>query len=426
MQFINFLITDVIGQAPIFLGLIAFFGLLLQKRDAAEVLEGTIKTIIGVVILLAGVDLFVGSLVPQLELLRSTTGIAGVMPDNQAPYGVAALTYATQMSLIFVFGFIIHIFLVRVSPWRRLKNVFLTGHIMMFVAGFWTIILVYTFEILGTPLIVIGSILTGFTYTIYPAMARPYTDKLTDGEYTLGHMFNCAVIIGDKVGGIFKSSKKSSDLELPGILAVFSDYSILLSVMMPIIYIIIGVIIGPSSLETLTGGQNWVMYQTMQGVFFAGSIMIVLYGVRTFLAAIMPAFEGISSKVLPGAIPGFDCPVFYPYAPIGAIIGFLGHTAGAILSTVILIAVGSPIVSIPSAIYVFFEGSLAGVFGDRRGGWKGALLAGLVVGLITHLSVVPLYYLQGTLGESGVLFGGTDFLIFAPIIYLVKWAMGLF
>lgn len=70
MGILSFLINDVITQAPIFLGLVALIGLLLQKKDAAEVFTGTIKTITGTVVLLAGVDLFLGVLLPLMALLQ--------------------------------------------------------------------------------------------------------------------------------------------------------------------------------------------------------------------------------------------------------------------------------------------------------------------------------------------------------------------
>ena len=55
MSVINFLINEVFVQAPIFLGIIALVGLLLQRRAARDVLEGTIKVIVGIVILNAGI-----------------------------------------------------------------------------------------------------------------------------------------------------------------------------------------------------------------------------------------------------------------------------------------------------------------------------------------------------------------------------------
>ena len=47
MGILSFLINDVITQAPIFLRLVALIGLLLQKKDAAEVFTGTIKPLQG-------------------------------------------------------------------------------------------------------------------------------------------------------------------------------------------------------------------------------------------------------------------------------------------------------------------------------------------------------------------------------------------
>ncbi len=108
---------------------------------------------------------------------------------------------------------------------------------------------------------------------------------------------------------------------------------------MPLIFIGIGLVVGESEVTTLSGDMNWLMFLIMQGIKFSGSIMITLFGVRTFLGSIIPAFQGISEKLLPGAIPALDCPVFYPYAPVAAIIGFLGHAVGAIISVVIMVSI---------------------------------------------------------------------------------------
>ncbi|WP_258233425.1 PTS transporter subunit IIC [Enterococcus avium] len=145
MGILSFLINDVITQAPIFLGLVALIGLLLQKKDAAEVFTGTIKTITGTVVLLAGVDLFLGVLLPLMALLQEKGNFTGVMPDNQAPFGVVMTSFAKEIPIAFVLGFLIHLLLVRVLPFKNTKNVFLTGHIMLFLSGFWVAILAWNF-----------------------------------------------------------------------------------------------------------------------------------------------------------------------------------------------------------------------------------------------------------------------------------------
>ena len=67
-----------------------------------------------------------------------------------------------------------------------------------------------------------------------------------------------------------------------------------------------------------------------------------------------------------------------------------------------MVSIAAPVIPLPSALFIFFEGSLAGVFGDRKGGWKGALLAGVVVSLITHMGVAVIAGLQEPLLPSGL------------------------
>jgi len=411
-------------QAPIFLGLVALIGLLLQKKEAADVFTGTVKTISGTVILLAGVDLFLAVLLPLMDLLQKKGNFTGVMPDNQAPFGVVMTNFSKEIPIAFVLGFIIHILIVRIIPFKNFKNVYLTAHEMLFLAGFSVAVLAWNFNLKSNSLIIMGSIMTGIIVTVFPAVSRPFTKEMTDDEYTLGHMFIVALVLGTLIGGLFKNSKKSDEVELPGILSSFSDFSVLLSTVMPLIFIALGLIVGSEEIATLSGDMNWIMFLIMQGIKFSGSIMITLFGVRTFLGSIVPAFQGISEKLLPGAVPALDCPVFYPYSPVGAIIGFLGHGIGAILSVIIMVTLKAPVIPLPSAVFIFFEGSIAGVFGDRKGGWKGALLAGVVIGLITHVGVAILAGYQEPILPSGLIFGSADIVVISPIIYLLKLIFG--
>ena len=66
MAVLDFIINEIFGSAPIFLSLIAFFGLVLQKKRFSEVLSGTLKTTVGVVILQKGVDIIIGSILPLM------------------------------------------------------------------------------------------------------------------------------------------------------------------------------------------------------------------------------------------------------------------------------------------------------------------------------------------------------------------------
>ena len=48
---------------------------------------------------------------------------------------------------------------------------------------------------------------------------------------------------------------------------------------------------------------------------FAVGVTIVYSGVRMILGDLIPAFQGIATKIIPNAIPAVDCAVFFTYAP---------------------------------------------------------------------------------------------------------------
>ena len=383
------------------------------------VIEGTAKTVVGILILFAGINVFLGSLIPLTSLLSKSFGVPGVLPDCFGPFGVTMKTWAREVGLTFVLAFFIHLALVAITPWKNAKNVFLTGHIMLFESSLFVLGLNSTLHLTGASLIVTAAIFTGVMWTIFPAITRPFTREMTDDEYTLGHLNHLAVIFGTWLGKLFRGTQKSDELKLPGFLSVLNDYTVLLAFVMPLVYIIIGLVAGQQATSQLSGSQNWIVWLILSGLGFAAGVAIVLFGVRMFLASIIPAFQGISERLLPGARPALDDPVFYPFAPVAAILGFLADFAGSLLITALLVAFRAPLVVLPGPIF-FFDGALAGVFGDRYGGWKGAILAGFVMGLWVTLGSVLLYPFQPQITSSGVMFSGPDWILFAPIFYVLK------
>src|SRR5512143_4000891 len=257
MSVINFLINEVFVQAPIFLGVIALVGLLLQRRAAREVLEGTIKVVVGIVILNAGIGVFLGSLLPLTTLLNSSFGVTGVLPECFGPFGVAMKTMAIPISLAFVLAFIFHLVLVRLIPFANFKNVFLTGHIMLFNTSIATIVLGATLGLTGTGLIISAAILTALFWTFMPAIARPFTKFLSKDMYTLGHLQTMDLPAGALAGKLVKS-KRSDEIELPGFFSVFTDYTVILATLIPIVYLLIGFVAGGEAVTALSGSTNWV------------------------------------------------------------------------------------------------------------------------------------------------------------------------
>ncbi len=419
MSVINFLINEVFVQAPIFLGIIALVGLLLQRRAARDVLEGTIKVIVGIVILNAGINVFLGSLLPLTTLLNSSFGVTGVLPDCFGPFGVAMQTMAIPISLAFVLAFIIHLVLVRIIPFPTFKNVFLTGHIMLFNTSIAAIVINTTLGWTDTALIVSTAVLTALFWTCMPAIARPFSKFLTKDLYTLGHLQTMDLPMGALAGKMVQS-KRSDEVDLPGFLSVFTDYTVILATLIPIVYIIIGLVAGPDNVNALSGGANWIVWLILQGIGFAAGVAIVLFGVRMFLAAMIPAFEGIAKTILPGSQPALDSPLFFQYSPTGVILGFLSCFGAMVVFTVVQVALGMSIIIFPGPIFFFFDGALAGVFGDRYGGWKAAIIAGALMGILIDFVALLTYPLQAQFFQgTGLIFGGGDYILWAPLYWIL-------
>jgi len=156
-------------------------------------------------------------------------------------------------------------------------------------------------------------------------------------------------------------------------------------------------------------------------------VAIVLFGVRMFLAAMIPAFEGIAKSLLPGSQAALDSPLFFQYSPTGVILGFLSCFVAMVLFTLGQVALGMSLIIFPGPIFFFFDGALAGVFGDRYGGWKGAIIAGFVIGILIDLAALLTYPLQADFfAGTGLMFGGGDYIIWAPLYWLLALIGGNF
>ena len=84
MQFLS-IILNILATPAILVGLVALLGLILQKKPIEEVVKGTVKTIVGFLVLTAGASfLQSGSLNDFGTLFNYAFGIQGVVPNNEA------------------------------------------------------------------------------------------------------------------------------------------------------------------------------------------------------------------------------------------------------------------------------------------------------------------------------------------------------
>ena len=157
MEFFNFLMFDVLSEPAVLVGLIALIGLIAQKKPVTECIKGTVKTIMGFVILGAGATLVVNSLGDFATIFQHAFGIKGVVPNNEAIVSIAQQSFGKEMAMIMFFAMLVNILIARLTPW---KFIFLTGHHTLFMSMMVAAIL-STGGMSGIPLIAVGSLVVG-------------------------------------------------------------------------------------------------------------------------------------------------------------------------------------------------------------------------------------------------------------------------
>ena len=407
MEFFRFLMSDVLSEPSILVGLIALIGLVAQKKPATEVIKGTVKTVMGFLILGAGAGLIVSSLGDFAAIFHHAFGIPGVVPNNEAIVAVAQKSFGTEMAMIMFFAMVINIAIARFTPW---KYIFLTGHHTLFMSMMVAVILA-TAGMKGVTLIAVGSLVVGVSMVFFPAIVHPYMKKVTGSDdVAFGHFSAISQLLSAWIGSKFGNKEKSTeDMEVPKSLLFLRDTPVAIAFTMFFIFIFTCLVAGPSTVKEMNaGGKNWFMFSLMQSITFAAGVYIVLQGVRMVIAEIVPAFKGISDKLVPNAKPALDCPVVFPYAPNAVLVGFLSSFVAGVLGMFLLYALNMTVI-IPGVVPHFFVGAAAGVFGNATGGRRGAILGAFTNGLLITFIPVFLLPVLGSIGLANTTFSDSDF-----------------
>jgi PTS system ascorbate-specific IIC component len=404
---LHLIMNDILGTPAILVGLFALIGLLLQKKGIAEVISGTLKTIMGFIILGAGATVLVGALDLFGQMFEHAFHIKGIIPNNEAIVALAQKTFGAETAMIMVFGMVVNIVLARFT---KFKYIFLTGHHTMFMACMLAAVLSAS-GITGVTLVIIGSIILGALMVLMPALLQPYTRQITGSDdVAIGHFGSVGYFVSGTIGKYFGNKEKSTEeIKVPKSLGFLRDSSVALALTMALMFIVVAAFTGQTFIESkLSGGTNFIVFSLTQAITFAGGVFIVLAGVRMVISEIVPAFKGIADKVVPNAIPALDCPIVFPFAPNAVIVGFFFSFIAGVISMFLLPIFGLAVI-VPGLVPHFFTGAAAGVFGNATGGRRGAMLGSLANGLIISFLPALLLPVLGSLGFNGTTFGDADF-----------------
>ncbi len=249
-------------------------------------------------------------------------------------------------------------------------------------------------------------------------------DSIAIGHFgTLGYI--AAGVTGRVAGGA--KSRSTEDLKLPESLRFLRDSMVATALSMVLMYLVVSLLyVGKAGESTAfqafaddngagsaTNIGNYLMMGVTQGLSFGVAVAVILFGVRTILGELVPAFQGIAQRVVPGAVPALDAPIVFPYAQNAVLIGFLSSFVAGLLGLAVLSVWLGPtfgwVLVLPGLVPHFFTGGAAGVYGNATGGRRGAVAGGFVNGLLITFLPALLVRALGSFGSENTTFGDADF-----------------
>jgi PTS system ascorbate-specific IIC component len=173
--------------------------------------------------------------------------------------------------------------------------------------------------------------------------------------------------------------------------------------------------------------QNPVVYIFKLICQFAVYLAILQLGVRTFVTELSNAFQGISQKLLPGAVPAVDCAVAYGFGSQNAItFGFIAGAVGQIVGTALLIVTGGlglGVLCITMFVPIFFDNATIGVFANTKLGIKGTFIIPFINGFLQIVLSALLAAMTGittsVTGGAGAWMAMNDWIIVWPIFAII-------
>lgn len=401
----------------LFMGLVVAIGLILQRKPIDAILKGIFKGIIGMVILLKGVDIVVSSITP---LANAFSGLFNTQSNSTlGDFNVFLGQYGSYVGLILLCGFVINIIIAR---YTRFKTIYLTGNILFWYPMLFLAVGIEN-NISGLKLFIFTLIMYILVITIFPYILRKHVKYVTGNDsFTIGHTASIYCLLGSYIGKLVgQKDKNIENLNLPKSLSFFRDTNITAATVMFIVYVIVGLFIGKESRLAIYGSEPLITYSLIQGITFAAGMIILLTGVRMILGEIIPSFKGIADKLAKGSIPALDIPMIFPYGPNALLIGFIIALITSIGTLFLLGASGVlTFALIPLVVACYFDVAPGAIFANARGGWPAAIITSALGGIILMvLAAISLNLVSGTVGNFIQTYGGNEFSIWVIISDLV-------
>lgn len=390
-------------RAAMFMMVLVFIGQLLTKRPFLESLMGALKAYIGYIVYQTATGGPVHHLPAIMMGLRQVLGMNIIVNDDSLGAGTLTAilesfgrTTSLQMASMAA-GFGIAIILVLMKKYTKCRSLIIQAHILSGQAIDMVPILLVMFPVMGdfATILAVGLYLAVKWCVLSNLTVEPAQD-LTDGaNMCVGHTQMILDRLGYEYGRLLerrakkkgKEVKKFDNLELPGFLSIFNDMYVASFIVMLAYFAVLISLIGKEAMmgidSSLTADTSFALYIFHTAGKFPVYLVILLTGMRMFVAELTVAFSGISEKVLPNTLPGIDCAAFYGFVTNGSVItvSFLVGSLTMTVFTTVGMLLNLPFVCLVGFVPMMFDSATVGIFAHHRGGIKALVVSCIAVAL---------------------------------------------
>jgi len=412
-------IIKILGTPAIIVAFIAFLGLALQRSSLTDIIKGTLLAFIGFVLIKTGGSILGGVLTMFSDIFTNAFGLRGVVPSKQAIMALTIDTLGRPAAFILFFAMIINVLLAR---YTRFKSIYLSLHLIVFMAFSVTAALVglgYSEQFA----IIFGSLVIGTYMAVFPTILSRFSRKIIGhNDYCIAHAASSSYIIGSYLGKWFgDTSVNVEEVKVSGKFSFLKNPDVATFITMFFLLGISSIFAEEAFLNNVLANKPYFVWLLEKSATFAGGLYIAKKGVVMFTEEIVPAFKGFSQVVAPGSVPAVDPMVLFDKSPNAVLVGFLVSFVAELCCVAIFPFIGLPII-IPGIMASFITGGSAAIFGNATGGFRGAVLASFVNGLLLCFLPALVLPLFNHLGVTAVTFADPDFTFLSAII---KYTFGL-
>ncbi|CAK8738723.1 hypothetical protein SODG_002326 [Sodalis praecaptivus] len=232
---LHWITVNLFGEASILIGLIVLLGLVLQHKPLADIVSGTLKGILGFLIIGAGASIIVAALLIFQPIWTEVFGLQQMSLTHIMGQTHFSERYGSSVTIAIAAGFAINLLLM------RFKYIYLTGHMMFWTAMIFAGVIVNKRpDVSPVTLTLTLSLILGVYWTFQPALVQPWVRRITGNDnVALGHSSASVALLGALAGNLFARHKVSAeDIKVPKNLGFLRDSNVVTALTMTLLFLL--------------------------------------------------------------------------------------------------------------------------------------------------------------------------------------------